>query len=78
MDSMRLFAVPNLPLFQPGDDVAAAIVESLSDHGDRLVAGDIVVIAQKIISKAEGRLVRLCDIQPGAEAREISASCCQR
>jgi coenzyme F420-0:L-glutamate ligase/coenzyme F420-1:gamma-L-glutamate ligase len=69
---MRLFAVPGLPLVQPGDDVAAMIVEALHHAGETLAAGDIVVIAQKIVSKAEGRLVQLEDVKPGAEAREIA------
>ena len=73
MEAMTLFAVPDLPLVKPGDDIAALIVQQLHAHGEALQPGDIVVIAQKIVSKAEGRLVKLADIQAGAEAKEMAA-----
>lgn len=73
VESMRLFAVPGLPLIRPGDDLPALIVERLATAGERLHAGDIVVIAQKVVSKAEGRLVRLEDVTPTARAQEIAA-----
>jgi coenzyme F420-0:L-glutamate ligase/coenzyme F420-1:gamma-L-glutamate ligase len=70
---MQLFPVPNLPLIQPGDDLAALLVERLATADQAFQPGDILVIAQKIISKAEGRLVRLADITPGDEAFEVAA-----
>ncbi|HHY55415.1 MAG TPA: coenzyme F420-0:L-glutamate ligase [Chloroflexi bacterium] len=73
MASMHLFTVSGLPSIQPGDDVAALIVARLAAAGERLQPGDILVIAQKIVSKAEGRLVRLADVTPGAQAEEIAA-----
>lgn len=73
MNSMTLFAVPDFPLVQPGDDVAALIVERLAAVGETLQPDDIVVMAQKIVSKAEGRLVRLADVEPDARAQEIAA-----
>ncbi|RIK41831.1 MAG: coenzyme F420-0:L-glutamate ligase [Chloroflexi bacterium] len=69
---MHLFAIPNLPLIQPGDDLAALICAGLAATGDQIQPGDILVIAQKVVSKAEGRLVRLGDVTPGAKAREIA------
>ena len=69
---MHLFPVRNLPLIQPGDDLAAMIVDQLTRSGDTLQAGDILVIAQKIVSKAEGRLVKLNDVQPGQQAHDIA------
>lgn len=69
---MHLFPVRNLPLIQPGDDLPALIVERLEQQGDALQPGDILVIAQKIVSKAEGRLVKLDDVQPSQQAREIA------
>jgi coenzyme F420-0:L-glutamate ligase/coenzyme F420-1:gamma-L-glutamate ligase len=71
---MHLFAVPGLPSIQPGDDVAALIAERLAAAGETLQPGDILVIAQKIVSKAEGRLVRLADVQASALAEEIAAT----
>jgi coenzyme F420-0:L-glutamate ligase / coenzyme F420-1:gamma-L-glutamate ligase len=69
---MTLFAVDGLPLIQPGDDVAGLIVEHLAAQGDALEPGDILVIAQKIVSKAEGRLVRLEDVEPTPAAQEMA------
>ena len=73
MTSLQLFSVPNFPLVLPGDDVAALIVERLAATGERLLPGDVLVIAQKIVSKAEGRLVRLADVTASAQAEEIAA-----
>lgn len=73
MPSFRLFAVEDLPLFQPGDDISTQIAEKLTAMGERLQAGDIVVIAQKIVSKAEGRIVPLAQVTPDAEAERIAA-----
>lgn len=69
---MNLFAIPNLPLIQPGADLAALICSALAATGEQLQPGDILVVAQKIVSKAEGRLVRLADVTPGARAQEIA------
>jgi len=72
MTSMHLFAVAGMPPIRPGDDLAAVIVERLAAMGESLQPGDILVIAQKIVSKAEGRLVRLVDVQPGPQAIEYA------
>jgi coenzyme F420-0:L-glutamate ligase/coenzyme F420-1:gamma-L-glutamate ligase len=69
---MTLFPVLDFPLIHPGDDLAALILEKLRAQGESLQAGDILVIAQKIVSKAEGRLVRLDDVTPSAKARELA------
>jgi len=74
MSSMCLFAVTGLPSIQPGDDLAAFLVERLAAMGEALHPGDIVVIAQKIVSKAEGRLVRLADVEVTAQAQAIAAT----
>jgi coenzyme F420-0:L-glutamate ligase/coenzyme F420-1:gamma-L-glutamate ligase len=72
MSGMTLFPVLNFPLIHPGDDLASLIVEQLRAQGETLQPGDILVLAQKIVSKAEGRLVRLEDVKPSAQAREIA------
>jgi coenzyme F420-0:L-glutamate ligase/coenzyme F420-1:gamma-L-glutamate ligase len=73
MSSLQLFPVPDFPLIQPGDDVAALIAARLAAAGAMLAPGDVLVIAQKIVSKAEGRLVRLADVAPSPQAEEIAA-----
>ena len=72
LNQLTLTAVPGLPLIQPGDDLGALIV----DHAQRaeypLRDGDVVVIAQKVVSKAEGRRLRLEDVTPGPRAEDLA------
>ncbi len=72
--NLTITAVPGLPPVQPGDDVAGLILGALDAAEMTLLAGDILVIAQKIISKAEGRLVLLDTIIPSAQAREVAGA----
>lgn len=72
MCAMTLFPVQNLPLIHPGDDLAALIIAHLEAQGERLQPGDILVVAQKIVSKAEGRLVKLSEVTPTAQAEELA------
>lgn len=66
---VRLIPVVGLPDVQPGDDVAALVVERLEEPPQD---GDIFVIAQKVISRAEARLVRLADVEPSQQAIEMA------
>lgn len=61
-----------MPLFQPGMGIAEEITAALARSGDALRSGDIVVIAQKIVSKAEGRIVELSSVEPGNDATELA------
>jgi coenzyme F420-0:L-glutamate ligase/coenzyme F420-1:gamma-L-glutamate ligase len=61
---VELFAVEGLPDVLPGDDIAEHIILGIRRLGERLETGDIVVVTQKIVSKAEGRLVRLGEVTP--------------
>ncbi|MBS7615814.1 coenzyme F420-0:L-glutamate ligase [Candidatus Bathyarchaeota archaeon] len=65
-------ALENFPLIKPGDNIAKIIVETAEKNGLKIEDGDIIVAAQKIFSKAEGRIVRLKDIVPSKKAREIA------
>jgi coenzyme F420-0:L-glutamate ligase/coenzyme F420-1:gamma-L-glutamate ligase len=56
---------------RPGDDLAALIAAAAPPDLD---AGDILVVAHKVVSKAEGRVVRLADVEPGPRAVELAAS----
>lgn len=73
MAELRLTAVPGIPHIQPGDDVTQLVLAALTAANISLQNGDVLAIAQKIISKAEGRLVRLADVTPSARAWEIAA-----
>ncbi len=70
--SLALIPLLGFPLVEPGDDVAQLITESLGANQLALEAGDVLVLAQKIVSKAEDRYVRLADVTPSAEARELA------
>jgi coenzyme F420-0:L-glutamate ligase/coenzyme F420-1:gamma-L-glutamate ligase len=69
---IELIAVPDVPAIRPGDDLAALIVEKLSRAGMTLADGDVVVLAQKIVSKTEGRFVDLKDVTPSPEAEALA------
>jgi len=71
---IRVIPLPGLPEISEGDDVAALIIQALRRAELLLAAGDILVVAQKIVSKAEGRVVRLDSIEPSRRAREWAAS----
>ena len=55
----QLLALGGIPVVQPGDDLAAIIADALEREGVRLQGGDLLVVAQKIVSKAEDRFVAL-------------------
>lgn len=66
---LRLIPVVGLPGIQPGDDLAALVVDRLPEP---VLDGDVFVIAQKVISRAEGQLVRLADVEPSSRALEMA------
>ena len=68
---LTLVALGNFPLIKPGDDLARIIKGNLEVNNITLQDGDILVIAQKIISKAEGRQVALDTVQPREQALEL-------
>lgn len=69
---LEAVALPGMPLVRPGDDLAVLIGDALAQAGLALAEGDVLVVAQKIVSKAEGRLVRLDTVQPSGEARRLA------
>lgn len=68
----EVFALPGIPEVKPFDDIAGFIVEAMKAAGRSWQPSDIVVVAQKIVSKAENRLRDIADIEPGPKAIEIS------
>lgn len=69
---ITLTALEGLPLVGPGDDLAKMIADGLVRDGIEPKGGDILVVAQKIVSKAESRSVDLNTVKPGARALEIA------
>ncbi|HEY2870497.1 MAG TPA: coenzyme F420-0:L-glutamate ligase [Reyranella sp.] len=72
MQKIELLAVPGLPMVKAGDDLAALIGERLIGEL-ALRKGDVLVLAQKIVSKAEGRLVEIATVKPSQRAIELAA-----
>lgn len=73
--NIQLLALSKIPLIMPGDDLASILVTAMQDHGPAWQDKDILVVAQKIVSKAEGRYVKLDRVQPSAEARRLAQVC---
>ncbi|HBX69741.1 MAG TPA: coenzyme F420-0:L-glutamate ligase [Chloroflexi bacterium] len=73
LDPLTLTPLPGIPLIQPGDNLAAIIRVSLQEAEIALQDGDILVLAQKIVSKAEGRLVDLSTVYPSTKAMVYAA-----
>lgn len=71
--SLELFALPGLPMVRAGDDLAALIADGLARADRTLRSGDVAVVAQKIVSKAEGRLIALDAVTPSSEAIALAA-----
>ncbi len=67
MSALSLLPVEGLPEVGPGDDLAGLFADRFSFQ-----PGDVLVVAQKIVSKAEGRIRRLAGVTPGAQARDLA------
>lgn len=73
-DRLALRALPDIPLIQADDSIPAVVTAGLRRAGIALENGDVVAIAQKIVSKAEGRLVPLSTVTPSARATQLAAA----
>jgi coenzyme F420-0:L-glutamate ligase/coenzyme F420-1:gamma-L-glutamate ligase len=69
---LDITAVPGIKLIEPGDDLAALIAAASAASDLALASGDVVVVAQKIVSKAEGRVVDLAAITPSPRAVRLA------
>lgn len=70
--SMALTALAGVPMVRPGDDLAAIVLSALAASDIALQDGDVLVLAQKIVSKAQGRFVRLADVVASPRAVELA------
>src|SRR5688500_18308550 len=71
---VEIFPLPGLRELKPGDDIAGEIAQAARAQGMRVLSDDVFVVAQKIVSKSEGRTVRLDQVTPSARAREWAES----
>ncbi|HEX4078721.1 MAG TPA: coenzyme F420-0:L-glutamate ligase [Rhizomicrobium sp.] len=69
---LELIALEGVPIVAPGDDLSVIVLDALARSGLVLAEYDVLVVAQKIVSKSEGRLVRLETVEPSPRAREIA------
>jgi len=68
---VRVIPLLGIPELEEGDDLGMLLAQS-ADRAGGLARGDVVVVAQKAVSKVEGRVVRLDDIEPSPQARELA------
>lgn len=73
--TLSIHALPGVPLIAPGDDLGRVILDALGAGGLALRDGDIIVLAQKIVSKAEGRAVPLSGVRPSFAAQDLATRC---
>ena len=74
-ETLRLLAPAGFPEIRAGDDLAGILIATLARDNVALDDGDVVVLAQKIVSKAEGRRIPLSGIKPSADASRLAAIC---
>lgn len=72
MRTLQLIPIPNVPLIKPGADLAALLVEILQRNNQALEPGDVLLLAQKIVSKAEDCFVRLNEVTPSERALALA------
>ena len=70
--ALSLYAIPDLPPIEPGTDLATIIADGIEQAGLEPRSGDAIAIAQKIVSKADGRFVDLNTVKPSARALELA------
>ena len=72
--TVTLTGIEGLPEIRPGDDLAKLAVEAAASQGTPIAPGDVIVVTQKVVSKAENRLVRLASVKPSVFAEQFAAA----
>jgi coenzyme F420-0:L-glutamate ligase/coenzyme F420-1:gamma-L-glutamate ligase len=70
--TITLTPIPDVPMIRPGDDLAGVLITTCERNALAPADGDVFVLAQKIVSKAEGRYVDLTTVRPSARAQEFA------
>jgi coenzyme F420-0:L-glutamate ligase/coenzyme F420-1:gamma-L-glutamate ligase len=71
--TLTITTLPGIPLVNAGDDLVQMILDGTVAAGMMLQSGDVLVVTSKIVSKSEGRLVRLDSIEPGPQAQQVAS-----
>lgn len=74
MRSLTAWVPVGFPDIRPGDDLPGIIVDTCRSNGVAPADGDVLVVAQKVVSKAEGSVVNLSEIMPGSDALKLAAA----
>lgn len=74
LKTLQLTAIPDVPLIRPGDDLCAVLIHAIERAELVLRSGDTIVVAQKVVSKAEDRYVYLDDVSASPRACELAAA----
>lgn len=69
---LRLMALSGVPLVREGDDLGGTVLRAVEHAGEKLCTGDVIVLAQKIVSKSQGRYVNLTEVTPSPRALELA------
>jgi len=72
MQRISIVGLEGFPLVKVGDDLAKIIVETAKRENVRIDSGDVIVVAQKVVSKAEGRVAQLRSVEPSERAEEVA------
>jgi coenzyme F420-0:L-glutamate ligase/coenzyme F420-1:gamma-L-glutamate ligase len=72
-DHILLLSLPGFPLVRPNDDLAAMVITAMEQSRMYPADGDVLVLAQKIVSKAEGRYLDLAEVEPSQRAQDVAA-----
>ena len=72
MSRLQFITVKGLPIIKRGDDLGELIVRAAEKQGPRIEEGDVVVVAQSVVSKAEGSIVDLSKVEPSQRAEELA------
>ncbi len=73
LPTLQFIRIPGIPLVEPGANLASLIASALRAAGEIPTEGDVVAVAQKIVSKAENRIVRLATVESSPRAHDIAA-----
>ena len=71
--TVALIPIPGLPMIRPGDDLGTLLADAIENARVGLKANDVVAVCQKVVSKAEGAVVRIDDVQPSPFAIQLAA-----
>lgn len=74
MTQISFTALEGVPRIQPGQDLLPVILDAVNAAGSTLADGDIIVLAQKVVSKSEGRYADVSTVEPSARARDLAVT----